>query len=44
MFGKWAEALELSWGETDCPFEDPPEVAFLAEADLGGDPSDGPVG
>lgn len=39
-----AEALELSWCETDPAFEEAPEVASVTEPDLGGDPLDGTVG
>src|SRR6266540_1980587 len=38
-----AEVLELHRRETDCTFEDPPEVALVAESDLGCDSCDGPV-
>lgn len=44
FFRRPAKALELPGRETDPTFEDTPEVAAVAEPDLGNDPLDGPVG
>src|SRR4029453_883260 len=44
LFRRGGEALELPRGQADGTFEDAPEVAIVAEPDLGGDRRDGSVG